>query len=302
MTSTPRYGRVITAMVTPMRADGSVDLDGAATLADWLVSQGNDALVVTGTTGEATALTDNEKNDVWRAVRSSVSVPLIAGTSTADTAHSIELTKAAESAGMDAILAVTPYYSRPSQSGIAQHFRAMAQSTALPVMLYDIPARSGRKLESNTIVSVAHDCPNITSLKDAAGDIAGTAKLRASLDAQGLDGFEIYSGEDKLTLGLLSVGAVGVVGVATHWIAARMGAMIAVYFAGDVQTARKLNAALIESYEFESSDDAPNPIPTKAILTALGMPAGTCRLPLGEPTQAIQTWAQQLVASLGLPD
>jgi 4-hydroxy-tetrahydrodipicolinate synthase len=240
--------------------------------------------------------------DVWRAARGAVKVPLIAGTSTADTAHSVELTRAAQQAGMDGVLAVTPYYSRPSQSGIAQHFRAIAQSTSLPVMLYDIPVRSGRKVNNQTIVGVAAECPNVTSLKDAAGDVAGTAALRASLDAQGLDDFLIYSGEDKLTLGLLAVGAVGVVGVATHWAAAQMGQMIDAFVSGDVERARAINASLIESYEFESSEDAPNPMPTKAILEVIGQSAGTCRLPIGAPTAAIETWAQQLAKGLGLSD
>jgi 4-hydroxy-tetrahydrodipicolinate synthase len=240
--------------------------------------------------------------DVWRAARAAVKVPLIAGTSTADTAHSVELTRAAQQAGMDGVLAVTPYYSRPSQSGIAQHFRAIAQSTSLPVMLYDIPVRSGRKVNNQTIVGVAAECPNVTSLKDAAGDVAGTAALRASLDAQGLDDFLIYSGEDKLTLGLLAVGAVGVVGVATHWAAAQMGQMIDAFVSGDVERARAINASLIESYEFESSEDAPNPMPTKAILEVIGQSAGTCRLPIGAPTAAIETWAQQLAKGLGLSD
>jgi 4-hydroxy-tetrahydrodipicolinate synthase len=272
-----RFGSVITAMVTPFTADGELDHEGAAELARWLVAQGNDALVLSGTTGEAACLTDEEQIALWRSVRSAVDVPLIAGSGTNDTRHAAELTSAAAGAGMDAVLIVTPYYNRPSQAGIEAHFRHVCDATELPVIVYDIPVRTGRKIGSDLILRMATEIPNVVGLKDAAGDPGATARLIA--DAP--DGFEVFSGDDPLTLSLLAVGAVGVIGVATHWAAPVMAQMIQAFQAGDVVRAQQLNARMIESYEFETGDLNPNPVPTKAMLRAIGQPAGPCRPPMG---------------------
>ena len=272
-----RFGSVITAMVTPFSADGELDHEGAAELARWLVAQGNDALVLSGTTGEAACLTDEEQIALWRTVRSAVDVPLIAGSGTNDTRHAAELTSAAADAGMDAVLIVTPYYNRPSQAGIEAHFRYVCAATELPVIVYDIPVRTGRKIGSDLILRMANEIPNVVGLKDAAGDPGATARLIA--DAP--DGFEVFSGDDPLTLSLLAVGAVGVIGVATHWAAPVMAQMISAFQAGDIVRAQQLNARMIESYEFETGDLNPNPVPTKAMLRAIGQPAGPCRPPMG---------------------
>jgi 4-hydroxy-tetrahydrodipicolinate synthase len=272
-----RFGSVITAMVTPFSADGELDHEGAAELARWLVAQGNDALVLSGTTGEAACLTDEEQIALWRTVRSAVDVPLIAGSGTNDTRHAAELTSAAADAGMDAVLIVTPYYNRPSQAGIEAHFRYVCAATELPVIVYDIPVRTGRKIGSDLILRIANEIPNVVGLKDAAGDPGATARLIA--DAP--DGFEVFSGDDPLTLSLLAVGAVGVIGVATHWAAPVMAQMIGAFQAGDIVRAQQLNARMIESYEFETGDLNPNPVPTKAMLRAIGQPAGPCRPPMG---------------------
>ena len=272
-----RFGSVITAMVTPFSADGELDHEGAAELARWLVAQGNDALVLSGTTGEAACLTDEEQIALWRTVRSAVDVPLIAGSGTNDTRHAAELTSAAAGAGMDAVLIVTPYYNRPSQAGIEAHFRYVCAATELPVIVYDIPVRTGRKIGSDLILRMANEIPNVVGLKDAAGDPGATARLIA--DAP--DGFEVFSGDDPLTLSLLAVGAVGVIGVATHWAAPVMAQMISAFQAGDIVRAQQLNARMIESYEFETGDLNPNPVPTKAMLRAIGQPAGPCRPPMG---------------------
>jgi 4-hydroxy-tetrahydrodipicolinate synthase len=272
-----RFGSVITAMVTPFTADGELDHEGAAELARWLVAQGNDALVLSGTTGEAACLTDEEQIALWRSVRSAVDVPLIAGSGTNDTRHAAELTSAAAGAGMDAVLIVTPYYNRPSQAGIEAHFRHVCDATELPVIVYDIPVRTGRKIGSDLILRMATEIPNVVGLKDAAGDPGATARLIA--DAP--DGFEVFSGDDPLTLSLLAVGAVGVIGVATHWAAPVMAQMIQAFQAGDVVRAQQLNARMMESYEFETGDLNPNPVPTKAMLRAIGQPAGPCRPPMG---------------------
>ncbi len=272
-----RFGSVITAMVTPFTADGELDHEGAAELARWLVAQGNDALVLSGTTGEAACLTDEEQIALWRTVRAAVDVPLIAGSGTNDTRHAAELTSAAAGAGMDAVLIVTPYYNRPSQAGIEAHFRHVCAATELPVIVYDIPVRTGRKMGSDLILRMANEIPNVVGLKDAAGDPGATARLIA--DAP--DGFEVFSGDDPLTLSLLAVGAVGVIGVATHWAAPVMAQMIRAFQDGDIARAQQLNARMIESYDFETGDLNPNPVPTKAMLRAIGQPAGPCRPPMG---------------------
>ncbi|MBU6330114.1 MAG: 4-hydroxy-tetrahydrodipicolinate synthase [Acidobacteria bacterium] len=272
-----RFGSVITAMITPFTATGEVDHDGAAALAHWLVTQGNDALVLSGTTGEAACLTDDEQVALWRTVRAAVDVPLIAGSGTNDTRHAGELTARAAEAGMDAVLIVTPYYNRPSQAGIEAHFRHVAGCTQLPVIVYDIPVRTGRKISSELIGRFAREIPNVVGLKDAAGDPGATAEVIAAAP----DGFEVYSGDDSLTLPLLAVGAVGVIGVATHWAAPVMRDMITAFQRGDIAAARALNARLLESYAFETGDLNPNPVPTKAMMRALGRPAGPCRPPMG---------------------
>lgn len=285
-----RFGPVLTAMVTPFDENGRVDLDGAAALASWLVEQGNDGLVLTGTTGEASTLTDEEQVEVWRVVRAAVDVPLIAGSGTNDTRHAAELTAQADAAGMDAVLVVTPYYNRPSQAGIEAHFRHVAGSTRLPVILYDIPVRTGRKISTELLLRLAREVPNIFGVKDAAGDPAESARLIAEAPPD----FELYSGDDSLTLPLLSVGAVGVIGVCTHWAAREMGEMIAAYQKGDVEQAIERNARLIPSYDFESGEDSPNPVPTKAMLRALGQPAGECRFPMGPTPEGLEARALEV--------
>ena len=272
-----RFGSVITAMVTPFTADGELDHEGAAELARWLVAQGNDALVLSGTTGEAACLTDEEQIALWHTVRAAVDVPLIAGSGTNDTRHAAELTGAAAGAGMDAVLIVTPYYNRPSQAGIEAHFQHVCAATELPVIVYDIPVRTGRKIGSDLILRMANEIPNVVGLKDAAGDPGATARLIADAPA----GFEVFSGDDPLTLSLLAVGAVGVIGVATHWAAPVMAQMISAFQAGDIARAQELNSRMIESYDFETGDLNPNPVPTKAMLRAIGQPAGPCRPPMG---------------------
>jgi 4-hydroxy-tetrahydrodipicolinate synthase len=282
-------------MVTPFDADGGLDLDGAAGLARWLVEQGNDGLVLAGTTGESPTLSDEEKIALWRAVREAVDVPLMAGSTTNDTAHSVRLTEAATESGVDGILGLGPYYSRPSQAGMEAHFRAIAAATELPIVIYDIPVRTGRKIATATLLRLAHDVPNIAGLKDAAANPGETARLIAEAP----DDFEVYSGDDSLTLPLLAVGAVGTIGVATHWTAGLQAEMIAAFAKGDVEHARSLNARLLPSFAYETSDTDPNPIPTKVMLARLGQPAGPCRLPLGPPSEGLADRADQVLAGLG---
>lgn len=286
-------------MVTPFDGDGRVDLDTTADLARRLVADGNEGLVVCGTTGEAPALSDEEKLSVLAAVVEAVEVPVIAGTVGSDTAHSVELSRMAEQLGVAGILALCPYYSRPSQAGIEAHFRAIAGAVDLPLMIYDIPVRTGRKVSTEVLLRLAAEVPNIVALKDAAGSPAETARVVAAAPP----GFEVYSGDDALTLPLLAVGAVGTVGVATHWTAPDHVEMFQAMAGGDLARARAVNARMLPSFGFETGDDAPNPIPTKAMLRTLGIPVGQCRLPLGDAPAGVEDTARrvhdELVAARG---
>ncbi len=215
MSPEPRFGRVITAMVTPFDDDGALDVDAAVELARWLAGHGSDGLVLSGSTGESSVLTDDEKVALWRAVAEAVTIPVVAGSGSNDTAHSVEMTRQAAASGVDGVLVVTPYYNRPSQAGLYEHFRAVAEAAGdLPVLLYDIPIRSGRRIETSTLLRLAREVPAVVGLKDAAGDPPTTAHLVAQAPA----GFEVYCGDDAMTLPLLSVGAVGVISVAAHWV------------------------------------------------------------------------------------
>ncbi|MGH9244368.1 MAG: 4-hydroxy-tetrahydrodipicolinate synthase [Acidimicrobiales bacterium] len=290
-----RFGSVLTAMVTPFDDDGRLDLGGAAILARWLADHGNDGLVVAGTTGEGATLTDQEKLDLWRAVSEAVTIPVIAGTGTNDTRHTVELTRQATDVGADAVLVVTPYYNRPSQAGLEAHFAAAAAATDLPMLIYDIPIRTGRKVAHEVLVRLSHDVSNIVGVKDAALDVSASARLIAGA----APGFEDYSGNDDQTLPLLAIGAVGVIGVCTHWSAPEMSDMIAAFGKGDVVGAREVNARLLPSYTFETSDAAPNPVPTKCAMRVLGLPAGPCRPPMGPEPDGLERQARDVLAGLG---
>jgi 4-hydroxy-tetrahydrodipicolinate synthase len=294
----PRFGRVITAMVTPFDDDGALDLDVAVELARWLVAHGSDGLVLTGSTGESAVLTDDEKVALWEAVADAVTVPVIAGTGSNDTAHSVAMTRRAATCGVDGVLVVTPYYNRPSQAGIREHFRACAEAARdLPVMLYDIPVRSGRRIEIDTMLRLAREVPNIVALKDAAADPPTTARLIA----QAPPAFEVYSGDDVMTLPFLAVGAVGVVSVAAHWIGPQFRRVVDAFLAGDLDTAIAGHAELLDSFDFESTPDFPNPLPAKAVMRALGFAVGQCRLPMGRSTSELDAQAAKVLAAVGPP-
>ena len=288
------FGRVITAMVTPFDDRGELDLDAAVELANWLVENGSDGLVLCGTTGESPTLTESEELVLFRTVRGAVSVPVIAGAGSNSTATAVEQTRRASELGVDAILSVTPYYNRPSQAGLDAHFRAVAAATDLPVILYDIPVRTGRKIDTDTMLGLAHDVPNIVGVKDASGDPTETARLIASAPSA----FEVYSGDDAQTLPLLAVGAVGVISVASHWVGRQMGEMIDAFEKGDVSTARRINAGLLDSYDYESSPDAVNPVPTKTMLRVLGLKGGSCRPPMGPAPDDLEDRARRVLDGL----
>jgi len=290
-----RLGRVATAMVTPFDDAGALNVKAAIELANWLMAHGTETLVLAGSTGEGTSLDDSEKVELWSTIASETSAPVMAGVGTADTRHSVRLAEAAEAAGASSLLVVTPYYSRPPQAGIAFHFRAVAGATSLPVYLYDIPIRSGRKIAHETMVELAHEVDNIVGVKDASSDPYATARLARDVP----EGFEIYSGEDRLTLPLLSVGAVGAICVESHWAGTLVGRMITAQQEGRVDEARRLDALLIDSHHFQTGDEAPNPIPAKVMMNLLGLRVGQCRLPIGPPPAGIEDRARRLLEDLG---
>ena len=289
-----RFGRVLSAMITPFDDNGALDLDEAQRLARWLQDNGNDGLVVAGTTGEAPVLTDDERLSLFAAVIEAVSIPVIAGSGTNDTAHSVHLTKEATALGAAGILALCPYYNRPSQAGIEAHLRAMAAASPLPQVIYDIPVRTGRKIATGVLLKLAREVPSIVALKDAAGNPGETAVLIANAP----DGFEVYSGDDGLTLPLLASGIVGVIGVATHWTGTDHQDLFDQWEKGDPVAARAVNARLLESFAFETGDDAPNPSPTKAMMRHLGFKVGQARLPMGPAPAFVDERAPQVLANL----
>lgn len=268
------FGRVLTAMVTPFRSDGSLDVERAADLAARLVDRGNDGLVISGTTGESPTTTDAEKDALLRAVVAAVGgrAVVLAGVGTNDTAHSIAMARAAERAGATGLLVVTPYYSRPPQAGLLAHFTAVADATGLPVMLYDIPARTGLAIETETLLRLAEH-PRIVANKDAKGDLFAAQRVLAGSD------LAYYSGDDALNLPLLAVGAVGVVSVTGHLIADRHAAMVEALAAGELGKAREINDGALP-VTIGVMTRAQGAVMVKAALGLVGFPVGPTRLPL----------------------
>jgi 4-hydroxy-tetrahydrodipicolinate synthase len=277
--STPQtpFGRVLTAMVTPFTADGALDLDGAQRLAVHLVDAGNDGLVLNGTTGESPTTSDAEKDQLVRAVLEAVGdrAHVVAGVGTNDTRHSIELARAAERAGAHGLLAVTPYYNKPPQEGLFQHFTAIADATGLPVMLYDIPGRSGVPIDIETFLRLAQH-PRIVANKDAKGDLGRASWAIAQC------GLAWYSGDDMLNLPLLAVGAVGFVSVVGHVVTPELRALLDAHLTGDVQKATEIHQKLLPV--FTGMFRTQGVITTKAALALQKLPAGPLRLPLVELT------------------
>jgi 4-hydroxy-tetrahydrodipicolinate synthase len=274
------FGRVLTAMVTPFADDGSVDIDGAQRLASHLVDEGgNDGLVISGTTGESPTTSDEEKDRLLRAVLDAVGAraTVIAGVGTNDTAHTVHLARAAEKAGAHGALVVSPYYSKPPQAGLLAHFQTVADSTDLPCMLYDIPARTGVPITTETLQRLAEH-PRIVAVKDAKGDLDASAQVLAGTD------LAYYSGDDKVTLPLLSIGAVGVVGVPTHLVGVRTTEMVLAYENGDVARALAIHRSLLPA--FTGLFRTQGVILTKAALRLVGLPGGPVRPPLVDATEA----------------
>ena len=274
-----RFGSVVTAMVTPFKDDFSLDLPRAQELVAWLLDRGSDSLVIAGTTGEGATLTDREKVDLWRVTVEAAQGKgrIIAGTGTYDTAHSVHLTQEAERVGCDAALVVAPYYNKPPQSGLLGHFGAVAEATALPVIVYNIPGRTAVRISNETLLRLA-GIENIIGVKDATGDLVAAAELAAAAPD-----FEIISGEDALTFPLVCQGATGVISVTSHIAGERMRQMIDMTAGGDVASARKIHFDLLPLYE--ALFITTSPIPVKAAMSLVGQPVGPPRLPLVPATE-----------------
>lgn len=273
----PYFGRLLTAMVTPFNADGSVNYPKAADLAEWLIANGSDGLVVAGSTGEAATMSAEEKLELFRVVvkRINKRVPVIAGTGSNNTADSIKMSKLAETTGVDGVLIVGPYYNKPTQEGFYQHFAAVAKNTVLPVIVYNVPGRTGSNIAPATVARLAADFKNIVAVKEAAGSVAQVAELYAALPAD----FSIYSGDDGLILPFMSVGATGLISVLSNIGGGILQELMQAYSDGHVQEAARLNARMVplaQSMFIET-----NPIPVKAAVTLVtGIDAGEPRLPL----------------------
>jgi 4-hydroxy-tetrahydrodipicolinate synthase len=290
----PRFGTVLTAMVTPFAPDGSIDFNVTAQIARFLVEQGCEGLVIAGSTGEGSALSDAEKLDLFSCVAQAVTIPVLAGSTSSDTARSVALTKQVAATGVAGVLATTPAYARPSQAGIAAHFAAVANATTLPVMLYDIPSRTGRKIDSATTIKLVRELSNVIAIKDASGDLVEAAHTKAVLG----DELDLYSGDDSELLAFMAIGAVGIVSVAAHWATPEFVALVRSVEKGDWDKAREYNERLASSCAWESTTFYPNPIPAKAALRAQGFAAGQCRLPLGPSDATCDAEAAEIVASL----
>ena len=290
MSITAPFGRLITAMVTPFAADGSIDWDGVARLAHHLADHGHDAIAVNGTTGEAPTTKSSEKLEIIKVVKSAVGsrVKVLSGAGDNETSYTVEQAKRSADAGADGLLIVAPYYNKPPQAGIEAHFKAVAAATALPIMMYDIPGRTGVEIESDTIMRL-FELPNIVALKDAKGNLAATSDVIAR------SGIPVYSGDDILNLPFLSIGAVGFVSVCGHTVGNELKAMLDAWFAGDTTRALEIHQKLIPV--FKGTFKTQGAILTKAAMNLMGLPGGTTRLPLVDATPAqIATLREDLIA------
>ena len=270
-----RFGRIATAMVTPFDRKGHIDFSKTTQLVNYLIANGSESLVVCGTTGESPTLSKEEKLALIDHVIKVVNkrVPVIAGTGSYNTYESIELTKKAENLGADAIMLVAPYYNKPNQEGLYQHFKSIAEETALPILLYNIPGRSVVNIEPETIIALSQ-IKNIVAVKEASGNLNKMTKIIANTP----DHFELYTGDDGNTLPVLSIGGVGVISVAAHVIGNEMQEMVTKFLDGQISEAAKLHQKLlpimVELFK------APNPVPVKTALQMKGLDVGTVRLPL----------------------
>jgi 4-hydroxy-tetrahydrodipicolinate synthase len=292
---TGRFGSLVTAMVTPFRDDHGVDFDRAQDLARWLVGNGTDTIVVAGSTGEAPTLTHSEKVDLFRVVAEAIhgEGQMLAGVGTYSTAETLELAEAAARVGADGLLVVTPYYNKPPQRGLTAHFTTVADATDLPVVLYNIPARTALRIEHETLLELAEH-PKIVAVKDSTGDFQSISRLIA----ESPDGFEVYSGDDWAAFGYACLGAVGVVSVASHLVGPQIHQMLDLIRTGDIPAARKIHETLAPL--FNAMFVTSNPIPLKAALQMVGRGAGPTRLPLVAATADEEARVRAALEDAGL--
>ncbi|WP_460663747.1 4-hydroxy-tetrahydrodipicolinate synthase [Kribbella swartbergensis] len=291
----PPFGRLTTAMITPFRPDGSLDLDAAQKVAKYLVDRGNDALIVNGTTGEAPTTSDREKVQVVEAVLEAVGdrAKVVAGVGTNDTAHTIECAKQAEAAGAHGLLVVTPYYNKPPQDGLRAHFTAVADATGLPNMVYDIPGRAGVEIRTETLIALAEH-PRIVAVKDAKGDVAGATKVLANTD------LVYYCGADELNLAWLAIGAAGIASVVAHVASEQYRQLIDAVVAGDLATARQIDRRMVPAVEAIMTRTQ-GAIMVKAALKLAGViEHATLRSPLVEATAEQVDWLTTDLKTAGL--
>lgn len=289
------FGRVLTAMVTPFKKDLTIDYDQVKKLARHLVQSGSDGLVISGTTGESPTLTKDEKVELFRVVVEEVGgdAVVIAGTGSNDTASSIELTQIAEKVGVDGVMLVVPYYNKPSQEGLYQHFKTIAQSTNLPVILYNVPGRTVANILPQTVVRLS-EIENIVAIKEASGNLDQVSELRRLLP----DHFAIYSGEDSLTLPILSLGGMGVISVASHIIGQRIQEMVNAFTSGNITMATKIHCSIYPV--FKGMFITTNPVPVKTALNMLGWQVGAPRLPLVDATQEERDAIKKMLSDANL--
>ncbi|MEH6848436.1 4-hydroxy-tetrahydrodipicolinate synthase [Bacillus pseudomycoides] len=287
------FGTIATAMVTPFDKNGNIDFAKTTKLVNYLIDNGTTSIVVGGTTGESPTLTSEEKVALYRHVVSVVDsrVPVIAGTGSNNTHASVELTKKAEEVGVDAIMLVAPYYNKPSQEGMYQHFKTIAENTKLPIMLYNVPGRSIVQISVDTVVRLSQ-IPNIVAIKDAGGDVLTMTEIIEKT----YDDFAVYSGDDGLTLPAMAIGAKGIVSVASHIIGNEMQDMIAAFRTGDMKTAQKLHQMLVRVTN--ALFMAPSPTPVKTALQFVGLDVGSVRLPLLPLTEAERTQLLEVIQSI----
>lgn len=287
------WGRLITAMVTPFDEDLNVDYNGAIELAKKLVSEGTTALVITGTTGEAPTLTFEERSNLYRLIKKNVDVPVIAGVGTNSTIDTINNAREAMNSGVDGLLIVTPYYNKPDQDSLYSHFKAIAETTDLPIMLYNVPGRTGCNMLPETVVKLSK-IENIVALKEASGNIVQFSEIVREVDKD----FLVYSGDDSMTLPALSVGGYGVVSVSSHVVGREMGRMIDAFLEGDNKTATEIHLKLLGI--FNKLFIVANPIPVKAALNLMDISVGGLRLPLTSAKSNILDILRKELKSLGL--
>lgn len=285
-----KFGKVLTAMVTPLDNSGKVDFGQTTNLIEYLLENGSEGLVIAGTTGESPTLTAEEKVSLFKHVVEKVNkrVPVIAGAGSNNTSSAVALTKEAEAVGVDAIMLVTPYYNKPNQQGLYEHFATIANETKLPVMMYNIPGRSVIKMSADTIIRLS-EIENIVSVKEASGDLDLTSNVIEGTP----DNFSVYCGEDSITLPMLAIGADGVVSVASHVIGSEMQSMVNAYQSGNVKNAASLHRKLLPI--MNGLFAAPSPTPVKAALKMKGMDVGGVRLPLVPLTEEEENTLKQLI-------